>query len=97
MRKELEKQLDQLTVLKGGKLLTKNNGGKPLPGISVHKDAISHPIKKRTIAYFEKKGKIQNGINIVKENGNYVAKWRLVLANGEIDDQVFSQVLCPIN
>ena len=74
LRKALENQLNALTVLKGGKLFPKSSDAKPLPGVSVHKDAISHPIKNKTITYFEKKGKIQNGINIVKENGNYVAK-----------------------
>jgi len=74
LRKALENQLNALTVLKGGKLFPKSSGAKPLPGVSVHKDAITHPIKNKTITYFEKKGKIQNGINIVKEKGNYVAK-----------------------
>lgn len=96
LREALEKELNKLTVLKSGKLWTKSDGGKPFAGISVHKDAVSHPLKNKTITYFEKKGKIQNGINIVKENGNYVAKWKLVLANGDIDNQPFSQVLCSV-
>ena len=93
--KEALKQLRSPVALKGGQVLTKNNKGNVLPGISVHREAISHG-SKATIAIHQKKGSYK-GVQIVKEKGNYVAKWKLVLADGKIDDQVFSQVLCPIN
>ena len=96
LREALAK-LNTLVALKGGKVWTSNgNNGKVIPGISVHKEAISHG-GKATVAKFKKWGKNTKGINIVKENSNYVAKWRLVLANGDIDKQEYSQVLCPIN
>ena len=86
-----------MVALKSEKVWTSNgNNGKVIPGISVHKQAISHG-GKATVAKFKKWGKNTKGINIVKENGNYVAKWKLILADGNEDDQVFSQVLCPIN
>lgn len=91
-------KLNTLVALKSGKVWTSNGkNGKAIPGISVHKEAISHGNVTATVAKFEKWGKNTKGINIVKENGNYVAKWRLVLANGDIDKQEYSQVLCPIN
>lgn len=93
--REALKQLRSPVALKGGKVLTKNNKGTILPGISVHKEAISHG-KNATIAIHKKIGNYK-GVQIVEEEGNYVAKWRLVLANGDIDKQEYSQVLCPIN
>ena len=93
--REALKQLRSPVALKGGKVLTKNNKGTILPGISVHKEAISHG-KNATIAIHKKSGNYK-GVQIVKESGNYVAKWKLILADGKEDDQVFSQVLCPIN
>ena len=91
-------KLNTLVALKSGKVWTSNGkNGKAIPGISVHKEAISHGNATATVAKFEKWGKNTKGINIVKEKGNYVAKWRLVLANGDIDKQEYSQVLCPIN
>ena len=94
MRQALAQQQNPV-ALKNGKVLTKNNKGKTIPGISVNNKAISHG-KNSTINVAIKKGNYR-GVNIVKENGNYVAKWKLILKNGEEDTKVFSQVLCPIN
>ena len=71
LRQALAQQQNPV-ALKNGKVLTKNNKGKTIPGISVNNKAISHG-KNSTINVAIKKGNYR-GVNIVKENGNYVAK-----------------------
>jgi len=71
LREALKAQQNPV-ALGNGKVLTKNKNGKIIPGISVHKDAISHG-KKATVAIHKKSGNYK-GVQIVKENGNYVAK-----------------------
>ena len=94
LREFLEKQTT-LVALKNGFVWTKNNKGKRIEGLSVLKQAITHGSNVETVARVIAKGN-SKGINIVKEGNNWVAKWKLILKNGKIDDQVFSQVLCSV-